>query len=94
MNGRRSTRVRLVRNLAGDVVHRAGCRSARPGSVHWRWADENPDEDWKTTGPWLKACKHCDPPSPLSAGDEPKDLMAALKRSLDDARGQKGAPDA
>jgi hypothetical protein len=88
----RSTSVVLMRNRTGDVIHRATCAAVKASAVRWRWADENPDEDWKKTAPWLKACQRCNPPSPLSAVAEPKDLMAELKRSLDVARGQKGEP--
>lgn len=56
----------LVRPARGDYIHRSTCRHATAlGVVRWKWADNNPDEDWKRTAPWLKACKRCDPPSPF-----------------------------
>lgn len=51
-----------------DYIHTSECRFA-PGmeDMRWRWADENPTVDWKKEAPWLKACKRCNPPSPLRA---------------------------
>lgn len=51
-----------------DFVHTSECRHAYdPVEMRWRWADENPTVDWKAKYPRLKACRWCDPPSPLRA---------------------------
>ena len=68
MDSRKSDSAYLMRNRLGDAIHRFGCQHVRPGAVRWEWADANPDVDWGATAPWLKVCKTCNPPSPLSAG--------------------------
>lgn len=83
-----STEVFLLRNRTGNTIHRVGCVAVNTRAVRWRWADANPDEDWKQTAPWLHPCQRCNPPSPLSSAGEVPDLMEALKRSLAPVRDQ------
>ena len=60
----------LARNRKSAYIHRDDCSRLRRGSVHWIWADKNPDVDWKARAPWLKACTVCNPPSPASNSEE------------------------
>jgi hypothetical protein len=59
----------LARNRRSAYIHREGCSRITTGYVHWIWADQHPDEDWKTSAPWLKPCAVCKPPSPLNSDE-------------------------
>lgn len=79
------TDMHLARNRRSAYIHREGCLRLRPDHVHWDWADKNPDVDWKSEAPWLKACSICNPPNPASFRTEAEKFREAWA-ALDDLR--------
>jgi hypothetical protein len=64
--------IRLGASSKSDTIHRSTCRYAqRPNALRWVYADNNPDEDWAVSAPWLHRCLVCNPPSPLNAREAP-----------------------